>query len=95
MRQIDSSCRPYVRLDFLVASMTDPTRLDAALRRVEDLAEDAIRTTVATTPPQLLSAADQTVYADFLVARQRKLRDRFRQDWQAVLPNLQVPHGQR
>jgi hypothetical protein len=89
MRAVSSSARPYVRQGCCIgASIDDPRLLAAALDSVERLSEGQIRSTVATTPAELLSTADQTVYADFLVERQARLRDVVEQDSAVIFPNL-------
>jgi len=86
--KVNSGAKPYVRQGCISASVEDPDVLEAALDRVERLSEEAIRSTVATTPPELLSASDQGVYAEFLVQRQTRLRAIVEQDSAAIFPNL-------
>lgn len=88
MGKVSASARPYVRQSCISASIEDPARLDAALNRVEGLSEGEIRSTVATTPPELLSSAAQDTCADFLVERRARLRASVEKDSASIFENL-------
>jgi hypothetical protein len=79
---------PFVWLPFLRDAITDPSEIRQVLDQIDALSEDFIRSVVSGTPEQLLSTADQAIYADFLVERRACLRE-VMQTGSAVFPKLE------
>jgi hypothetical protein len=79
---------PFICLPFIRDAITDPAEIRTVLDRIEDLPEDLIRDAVHSTPQQLLSTADQAIYADFLVERRGCLRE-VMQTGSSVFPKLE------
>jgi hypothetical protein len=87
MGWIDKPAAGFVWLSILKERITDSKKLGAAISRVEELPESLIRQIVASTPSPLLATSDRTVYADFLIQRQRRVRAVLQTD-RRIFPNL-------
>lgn len=77
----------FVRLPFIRDGITDPSQLRAALDQIEGLSDAEVQSAVNSTPQELLSSAEQEIYADFLLQRRDCLREVLH-NGSAAFPNL-------
>ena len=87
MARVDAPPHLFVSLPLIQENVVDPAKVHAVIDRIEALPERDIRTVVESTPDQLLPAADQAVYAQFLIERRTRLRG-LMQTGSSIFPNL-------
>jgi hypothetical protein len=87
MMALDWPAARFISLPLIRQNVVEPSMFHNTIDQIEQLSETAIRGAVASTPSELLSPADQTIYGDFLMQRRGRLRALI-QAQSSIFPNL-------